>query len=79
MEEYQKYFSRPLFITIFRPDMLKFHPYYLLLGNTRVEFVIYRMLKILGPGLEGMAMNELSACVLGSAYILTYYIELSMY
>ena len=32
---------------------------------------MYCVLKILGPGLEGMAMNELSACVLGSAHILT--------
>ena len=31
----------PLFIIIFRPEMLKFHPYSILTGDTRVEFVIY--------------------------------------
>ena len=31
---------RPLFIIIFRPEMLKFHPLSILTGDTRVEFVI---------------------------------------
>ena len=35
---------RPLFIIIFWPEMLKFHPYSILTGDTRVEFVIYRVL-----------------------------------
>ena len=35
---------RPLFIIIFRPEMLNFHPYSILTGDTRVEFVIYCVL-----------------------------------
>ena len=46
MEEFQNIFPRPLFILIFRPEMLKFHPYYILTENTRVEFVIYSVLSI---------------------------------
>ena len=37
-------FPRPLFIIIFRPEMLKFHPYSILTGDTRVEFVIFCVL-----------------------------------
>ena len=37
-------FSRPLFTIIFRPEMLKFHPYSILTGDTRVEFVIFCVL-----------------------------------
>ena len=44
MEEFQKKIPRPLFIIIFRPEMLKFHPYSILTGDTRVEFVIYCVL-----------------------------------
>ena len=36
MEEFQKYFTK-----YFRPEMLKFHPYSILTGNNRFEFVIY--------------------------------------
>ena len=32
--------SRPLFTIIFRPEMLKFHPYSILNGETMVGFVI---------------------------------------
>ena len=42
---FQNIFPRPLFIIIFRPEMLKFHPYSILTGDTRVEFVIYCVLK----------------------------------
>ena len=38
---FKNIFSRPLFTIIFRPEMLKFHPYSILTGDTRVEFVIY--------------------------------------
>ena len=38
-------FPRPLFIIIFRPEMLKFLPYSILTRDTRVEFVIYRVLR----------------------------------
>ena len=38
-------FPRPLFIIIFRPEMLKFHPHSILTGDTRVEFVIYSVLR----------------------------------
>jgi hypothetical protein len=37
---FKNIFPRPLFIIIFRPEMLKFHPYSMLTGDTRVEFVI---------------------------------------
>ena len=45
IEEFQKYFSRPLFTIIFRPEMLKFHPYSILTGDTMVGFVIFCVLK----------------------------------
>ena len=38
---FKNIFPRPLFIIIFRPEMLKFHPFSILTGDTRVEFVIY--------------------------------------
>ena len=41
---FKNIFPSPLFITIFRPEMLKFHPYSILTGDTRVEFVIYHVL-----------------------------------
>ena len=37
--------SVPLFIIIFRPQMLKFHPYSILTGETMVGFVIHCVLK----------------------------------
>ena len=39
--------SRPLFTIIFRPEMLKFHPYSSLTGETMVRFVIYCVLIVL--------------------------------
>ena len=42
---FKNIFPRSLFIIIFRPEMLKFHPYSILTGDTRVEFVIYCVLK----------------------------------
>ena len=36
--------SSPLFIIIFRPEMLKFHPYSILTGQTMVRFVKYCVL-----------------------------------
>ena len=44
MEEFQKYFSRPLFTIIFRPEMLKFHPYFILTRETMDGFVIFCVL-----------------------------------
>ena len=41
---FKNIFPRPLFIIIFRPEMLKFYPYSILTGYTRVEFVIYSVL-----------------------------------
>ena len=43
---FKNIFSRPLFIIIFRPEMLNFHTYSILTGDTRVEFVIYRVLNM---------------------------------
>ena len=37
--------SRPLFTNIFRPEILKFHPYSILIGETMVKFVIYCVLR----------------------------------
>ena len=41
---FKNIFPRPLSIIIFRPEMLKFHPYSILTGDTRVDFVIYCVL-----------------------------------
>ena len=38
---FKNIFSRPLFTIIFRPEMLKFHPYSILTRQTMVRFVIY--------------------------------------
>ena len=38
---FKNIFPRPLINIIFRPEMLKFHPYSILTGDTRFEFVIY--------------------------------------
>ena len=43
---FKNIFLRPLFIIIFRPEMLKFHPYSILTGDTRVEFVIFNLLRL---------------------------------
>ena len=43
---FKNIFPRPLFIIIFRPEMLK-HPYSILTGDTRVEFVIYCVLIVM--------------------------------
>ena len=40
------FFSRPLFIIIFRPKMLFFVKYSILTGDTKVEFVIYWVFRI---------------------------------
>ena len=44
---FKNIFSRPLFTIIFRPEMLKFHPYSILTGETMVVFVTYCVLRIL--------------------------------
>ena len=41
---FKNIFPRPLFIIIFRPEMLRFHPYSILTLDTRIEFVISCML-----------------------------------
>ena len=43
---FKKKNSRPLFTIFFRPEMLKFHPYSILTGQTMVGFVIYCMLSL---------------------------------
>ena len=45
-KNFQNIFPRPLFIIISMPEMLKFHPYSILTGDTRVEFVIYSVLSL---------------------------------
>ena len=41
---FKNIFSRPLFTIIFRPEMLKFHPYSILTGDLKVGFVIFCVL-----------------------------------
>ena len=41
---FKNIFSRPLFTIIFRPEMLKLHPYSILTGDTIVGFVIFCVL-----------------------------------
>ena len=43
---FKNIFPRPLFIIIFRPEMLKLHPYSIMTGDTRVEFVIFCVLRV---------------------------------
>ena len=57
MEEFQKYLSRPFFTVIFRPEMLKYHPYSILTGETMVGFVIYRVLRTHKPQLTFLTHN----------------------
>ena len=44
---FKNIFSRPLFTIIFRPEMLIFHPYSILTGDTMVGFVIFCVLSII--------------------------------
>ena len=41
---FKNIFSRPLFTIIFRPKMIKFHPYSILTGEGKVDYLIYCML-----------------------------------
>ena len=41
---FKNIFSRPLFTITFRPEMLKFHPYSILTGDTMVGLVIFCVL-----------------------------------
>ena len=43
---FKNIFSRPLFTIIFWPEMLKFHPYSILTGDTMVGFVIFCVLSL---------------------------------
>ena len=42
---FKNIFSRPLFTIIFRPEIIKFHPYSILTGDTMVGFVIFCVLR----------------------------------
>ena len=46
LRNFKNIFSRPLFAIIFRPEMLKFHTYSILTGETMVGFVIYCVLML---------------------------------
>ena len=46
---FKNIFPRPLFIIIFRPEILNLDPCSTLTGDTRVEFVIYCVLSIIYP------------------------------
>ena len=43
---FKNIFSRPLLTIVFMPEMLKFHPYSILTGDTMVEFVIFCVLNL---------------------------------
>ena len=43
---FKNIFSGPLFTINFRPEMLKFHPYFILTRDTMVGFVIFCVLTI---------------------------------
>ena len=43
---FKNIFSKPLFTIIFRPEMLKFHPYSILTGDTMVGYVIFYVLSL---------------------------------
>ena len=58
---FKNIFSRPLFTIIFSPEMLKFHPYSILTGDTMVGFVIFCVLK----GSENLVMGK--SCIFGSS------------
>ena len=45
-KNFKNIFSRPLFTIIFRPEMLKFHPYSVLTRNIMVGFVIFCVLRL---------------------------------
>ena len=47
MEELKEKKSKPLFTVIFKPEMLRFHPYSILTGETMVGIVIYFVLMVL--------------------------------
>ena len=55
---FKNIFPRPLFIIIFRPEMLKFHPYSILTGDTKVEFVIYCVLRAYCPDVYTVLSNQ---------------------
>ena len=59
---FKNIFPRPLFIIIFRPEMLKFHPYAILTGDARVEFVIYRVLRAYCPNIYTVTYTVDNIC-----------------
>ena len=60
---FKNIFPRPLFIIIFRPEMLKFHPYSILTGDTMIGFVISCMLRWIW-GSKGLYLYSLKLCCL---------------
>ena len=46
---WSKFLLSSLFTTIFRPEMLKFHPYSILTGNAMVGFLIFCVLRSIRP------------------------------
>jgi hypothetical protein len=72
---FKNIFSRPLFTIIFRAEMLKFHPYSILTGETMVGFVIYCVkpetnkddfrlyFKLLGKSCRGRHHSEISKTI----------------
>ena len=58
---FKNIFSRPLFTIIFRPEMLKFHPYSILTGDTMVGFVIFCVLR---KGLQNCSTREHFYCAI---------------
>ena len=72
---FKNIFSRPLFTIIFRPEVLKFHPYSILTRDTMVGFVIFCVLKC-GRGkilIVGMVEHCAAHCSLKISFILHPY------
>ena len=55
---FKNIFPRPLFIIIFSPEMLKFHPYSILTRQTMVRFVIYCLLRYFLPYLLRHVLHD---------------------
>ena len=53
---FKNIFSRPLFTIIFRAEMLKFHPYSILTGDTMVGFVLSKYIHY-GPSMMPQKEN----------------------
>ena len=74
---FKNIFPRPLFIIIFRPEMLKFHPYSILTGDTMVGFVIFCVLRWqIYFSLQSQKLQDNNQIYWKDKYLTCTYIEL---